>query len=96
MGEELLHALRQQQGTGFLDEPLRARWQLLFAPTTANIFAFSPTGSFLALGTTDGVVHVWELASGRTLVRSLCLADALPQQQQQQQQQQEQQQQQQQ
>jgi len=66
-------AIRVSQGTGFIDEPLKARWQSLYSPDTANVLCFSPSGDFVTLGTTDGSVLVWEFASCRTLVRTLRL-----------------------
>jgi hypothetical protein len=69
-GQALRDALRARQPHGWSDNPFRSKWQSLYAGTTANVVSFSPTGAYLALGTTLGEVLVWELTSVRTLVRT--------------------------
>jgi hypothetical protein len=69
-GQALRDALRARQSHSWSDNPFRSKWQPLLTGTTANVVSFSPTGAYLALGTTLGEVLVWELASMRTLVRT--------------------------
>ena len=55
-----LELLRAQTPHLYEDDPLKASWSLLRSEEDCNCLAFDPQGAFLAAGTTDGSVIIYD------------------------------------
>ena len=70
-----LDRLRAQAPHHFEDDPLKASWGLLRSEEDCNCLAFDLRGVFLAMGTTDGCVFVYDGEASAVVSHLVYVAD---------------------